>query len=538
MGYKTDSNHGRIKILTDYELNGIIDHDIKIIPLILAESLPLHSRNVVKMNNFTDIYYNIMDIEHKTKTVRTDINHKISFPNAKTTVDTINAYCFSINPKCTSKEMETQQEIKDFNDCLNLDDSFGKLRKIAFFTGINGLGYRLVLNPSSNDIEEGKYIKSVGDLDPRDCFCVYSNNVEREKVLGVIFYDADKIVYGDNGEVSKVSVKRYNVMTKWHTWLFEEEGTKYTALIRNLPIGDSIIQMSAMPYSFSFDSNNVVVANEVDIPLIEYVRNEARTNDFELAISIMNAINRVVSDSLDAISQNVDYVFKMQNIDMGEFEEKTDKNGVVYLYNETLEKTKQWLQEHIIAFKGVEGSTIQPNVDILEVPLKLNEVESLLDFLKKELQIATFIPNREQGTGQDTGVAVENRNGFRSLEDVGGIVTNSMLSSEKEFYGVALKFAKKFKKNPFEKLQLKHITIDPLRNKMINIQETFNAVSTGLKANIPPELVFERANFVPDFIDAAKQYEDYQTIVAERKKAEANNPKQEETKQDTNTKEK
>jgi len=507
-------NLGRKKILTDYKLNGNIENDKVVIPLILQEALPIHEINSANMDKYFEIYYNFMDIRNKTKTVRTDINYQVSFPNAKTTVDTINAYCFSNNPKCVSRELEKQEQIKEFNDSLNFDCSYDKLREIAFYSGICGLGYRLVLKPNEQEVAEGMYIKSVGDLNPKDCFCVYSNDVTKDKVLGVIYYNNIKHTI-ENGNVTDNNIVTFNVFTKWHTWLFELDNGTYNIKPFKTFIAAQEVLMNGRPYSFISIGGNVI-AKEKNIPLIEYQRNQSRTNDFEQVISIMDMINRIISDSADAVSENVDYIFKMSNIDMGEFTEVVNLDGSTSLVNEVLENTKVWLKEHIMAFKGIEGSTVQPNVDILEVPLNQADVQELIAFLKSELQTHTFIPSREGGTGQDTGVAVENRNGFRSLEDVAGIITNSIISSEKEFMKIALDIASDFKVNPFKDLSIKNISIDPMRNKIINIGETFTAVATGLNCGIPPEIVFEKSNFSPDFIDTARKYEEYRKqLIAE-----------------------
>ena len=502
-----DAKHGRIKILTSRELTGNIDKDEETIPLILAESITLHHLNVSQMSKFIDIYYNIMDIRFKETTARPDINNKISIPNAKTTVDTINSYCFSNNPKCISREAEGNVEIKDFNDCLNYDLSYDKLRKIAFYSGICGLGYRLVMKPNQSDIEKGKFIKSVGDIDPKDAFCVYSNDIERKKVLGVIYYTTKKKIKSD-GKYKTVTVKIFNVFTRWHQWTFELIGTSYAVQKFYITVADTDLELMCNPYSFT-EAKGVVTAKEKNIPLIEYERHPARINDFEEGISIMNAINRIISDSTDAISQNVDYVFKMKNIDMGTFVTETDADGNEYEINHTLENTKKWMAEHILAYNGVEGSSVQPDIDILEVPLDQSEVQSLVSFLKSELQTHTFIPNRNSGTGQDTGEAVINRNGFRSLEDIAGIVTNSMLISEKEFFEIAIDFAKDIKDCPINKLSIKNINIDPMRNKIVNLGEAVNSYVALIKVNTPAEIALQITGLVPDYIDTGKTIEAY-----------------------------
>ena len=130
-----------------------------------------------------------------------------------------------------------------------------------------------------------------------------------------------------------------------------------------------------------YDSvENNIVAKETVIPLIEYVRHPDRTNDFEKQMILMDAINVVLSSSVDAVQENSDYVFKFKNVDVGEF----DENG----NNPTLELIIKALKLHILPLNGIDGvgEGAQPDASILEVPLNQNEVRQLLEYLTEQLE--------------------------------------------------------------------------------------------------------------------------------------------------------
>ena len=130
-----------------------------------------------------------------------------------------------------------------------------------------------------------------------------------------------------------------------------------------------------------YDSvENNILAKETVIPLIEYVRHPDRTNDFEKQMILMDAINVVLSSSVDAVQENSDYVFKFKNVDVGEF----DENG----NNPTLELIIKALKLHILPLNGIDGvgEGAQPDASILEGPLNQNEVRQLLEYLTEQLE--------------------------------------------------------------------------------------------------------------------------------------------------------
>ena len=485
--------YGRKRIYTDIVPTGDIAQDIKIIPQILYNSIPVHNENVGAMDRLIDYFYNHTAIDAKEKISRPEVNNKVSVPRANTTVTTINSYCFSNPFKFISlqAEQEITDELKNFNDVCELDNYASKLIETTQWSGITGIGYKFVSRPTERDIENGSYFKTTGDIDPRTAFCVYANTIDKEKVLGVIFHTKT-----DDENGIKVKYTEYNVFTKWHQWRFKtQDSTNFSCIQFPVLLNGALEYIDAYP----LNPTNSGIATEMNastIPLIEYIRKPDKTNDFEKAILLMDAISVVLSNSVDATTQNSDYVFKFKNVDVGEW----DENGV----NPVLETIKQALKNHILPITEIEGAQNQPDAEILEIPLNQSEVRSLLEYLTEQLEESLFVPNRNTSSGgADTNSSVETRNGFRSLEDIAGIITSQAIKSEKEFIQCALEIGKQYNSCPFKNLKAKDIGIKPMRNKIESLINSTQAFATMINSGVNRITAYVVSGLVADATDTA-----------------------------------
>ena len=485
--------YGRKRIYTDIVPTGDIAQDIKIIPQILYNSIPVHNENVGAMDRLIDYFYNHTAIDAKEKISRPEVNNKVSVPRANTTVTTINSYCFSNPFKFISlqAEQEITDELKNFNDVCELDNYASKLIETTQWSGITGIGYKFVSRPTERDIENGLYFKTTGDIDSRTAFCVYANTIDKEKVLGVIFHTKTDT---ENGITVKYT--EYNVFTKWHQWRFKtQDSTNFSCIQFPVLLNGVLEYIDAYP----LNPTNSGIATEMNastIPLIEYIRKPDKTNDFEKAILLMDAISVVLSNSVDATTQNSDYVFKFKNVDVGEW----DENGV----NPVLETIKQALKNHILPITEIEGAQNQPDAEILEIPLNQSEVRSLLEYLTEQLEESLFVPNRNTSSGgADTNSSVETRNGFRSLEDIAGIITSQAIKSEKEFIQCALEIGKQYNSCPFKNLKAKDIGIKPMRNKIESLINSTQAFATMINSGVNRITAYVVSGLVADATDTA-----------------------------------
>lgn len=501
--------YGRLKILTSLIPNGDIAHDAGIIPKIIEAAMPEHQQNISAMNRLYDYLFNRTDIMKKEKTSRPDVNNKISKPICHIACVRKNTYCFGkpfqfISAQAEEKE---QKEIKEFNDALRADNYAGHLTEVTLNSSWAGLGYKYVEKPTDAEIEEGMYFKTVTDIDPRQAFCVYANTITKEKVLGVIYYTTEELV-GEGSAQHYETYTIYNVFTKWHKWVFKNAGTTWDIVPFNIYIGDLPVSLKGFPYRFDDLTDGKIIAKVSNIPLIEYQRNPYRINDFELAMDLINCANTIISNAVDKIQQNVDYVLKLKDIDVGEWDSE-GKNPVF----DTIQK---YLMKNLLPIRSNEGATTQPDADIMDVPLDIAQVKDLLVFIKEEIYEALFIPTRNMGTGQDTGKAVERRNGFTELEDFAGITVSCVKESEREYVRLVLEIAKEIPECPFKDLRSKDVIVKDVRNSVEDMQEQTQAFATLINAGVNRTTAYEITKLVADAIDTTKLDEAYADAQAKK----------------------
>lgn len=475
---------GRKKILCDLIPTGNLEQDKSIIPKIIDLTLPKHEENVSDMEVLKGYYYNITNILNRRKTQRTDINNKIPIDYPEIAVTTINAYCFAQPLTFSGRATGIEDKIKALNDALDDDNYAQKSQEMFLNSATTALGYRYITPATQEQIERGIYFETHCGLDPLKTYCVYSNDLKQEKICAITYYT--KQFYNEELKPT-VSTTVYTVFTKYHKWEFyKSSGTWINTLFTIYDnLNEEELQYDAFPLLYN------------RIPIIECLRKADRTNDYELALGIIDAINNLASDRLDDVQQAVDYILLLRDIDIW-------SDG-------KLKDVKKALKDGILGFKSIEGATVQPSIDVITAKLNQSEVQTLQNFLCEKLEEVLNIPNREtRSSGGDTGSAVESRNGFRSLENIAGLVTSSALKCENETLDVILAICNNIESCPFKGLQPKDIQIKDNRNRVENMATSTTAYSTMKSAGMNDVDALIVSRLVPDAQSVAKRNKVYQ----------------------------
>lgn len=498
-------NNGRKEIFTDLIPNGNLEHDGKIIPKILDEALNIHGQNKADASLLKDYYYNKTEIQYKTKTQQPKINNMVGIPYANVAVTTINSYCFStpFTRNSRSSNDSVTNMIKAFNDALDDDSYDSKTAEAEFHAGISGLGYKYIRPATAEEQANGIWFKTVGDLDPERTFCVKANTIDKPKVLACTYFNR-KTYNAETLDFKEETV--YNVYTQYHYWIFIKGN------------GDAEYRIEEQLVSRSMEKAYPLVYKK--IPIIEYPRKQDRTGDFEIGKSIIDSINNLASSRVDDVQQAVDYILLLRDIAT---ESEAD-----------LEAITKAVSKGILSFKSIQNALVQPDVKVLDTKINQSEVQTLQDFLGKKCEEALNIPNREtRGSSGDTGTAVENRAGFRSLENIAGLITLSAIKAETESLETILAICKTMKGCPFAGLTIKDIQIKANRNKVENITTASNAYSTLISAGMNDEDALSVTQIVADPIGVAnknkKSREEAEQKALELAKAESSNNSKQET---------
>ena len=497
----SSNTYGRKKILTDIVLNGNIDHDKALIPKIIEASMPYHLDNVRAYSTNESWYFNDTDkILSKIKHIRPEIDNKFTFATAKSVVEMNNGYCFGEPLKYVTNEaeIEKQEQMTAFNKCLKLAQNHQHTRTCAENGAKFGISYKLALKPTQQDLAKGKYFRIVSDIDNLKTFKVYTNTIEKEEVLAVIYYDRQ--VPNKQGAIDKNSKTEtvYNCWTKYHQWVFvkDNKGVYHNNLFKHTTL-DTTMYLEAFP--LNVDVNGV--SRETIIPLHEYERTGDRVGDYELSIKLMDAINVLASCRLDSVQQSTDFIIKLRDIDLGEF----DENGE----NPVLDRIQKYMQRHFLAVESRDGADVQPDIDVLDIPLNQSQVQELQDFLYSMLQEELQQPTRSGGTGQDTGIAVENRNGYRQFENLATKISDYMIYGEMQFVEKLLEIGKLYDGCPFKDLEIGDIEIKPMRNKSENKKTAVENYREMRNAGVNPYTAYAESGLVADISDTIKMDEEW-----------------------------
>ena len=129
------------------------------------------------------------------------------------------------------------------------------------------------------------------------------------------------------------------------------------------------------------------------IPIVEYPNNQDCVSDIELVIDILDAINNMQSNRMDAIEQFVQSWVKFVNCNIDE---------------DTFKKMKMM---GALVVKSNNGDN-KADVDIMSQELNQTESQVAKDDLWNNALSISAIPNKQSNTGGDTQGAVEWRNGW------------------------------------------------------------------------------------------------------------------------------
>lgn len=131
-----------------------------------------------------------------------------------------------------------------------------------------------------------------------------------------------------------------------------------------------------------------------DIPIVEYPNNAERISDIELVIDILDTMNNMQSNRMDAIEQFVQSWVKFVNCDVDE---------------KQFQKMKML---GALVVKSNNGAENKADVDIMTQELNQTESQVVKDDLYDDAITILAIPSKQSNTGGDTQGAVELRNGW------------------------------------------------------------------------------------------------------------------------------
>lgn len=298
-------------------------------------------------------------IRYRQKLVRDDVNNPIvenhaweivRFKNGQTNGEPIQ--CVS-----TKKEENINKGVDRFNDYCKAAGKHSKDITSGDWTSATGTGFKAVQRRSGAEIPFRITVPT-----PLNTFIIYSRYTEEPLLAVQELKDSNR---------------------EWYKLCFSETHEyriKNGALLEMMDSNGKLVK--SKPHAFG------------GIPIVEYPNNQDRVSDIELVIDILDAINNMQSNRMDAIEQFVQSWVKFVNCDVDE---------------ETFRKMKLM---GALVVKSNNGAENKADVDIMTQELNQTEAQVAKDDLWNNALSISAIPNKEGNTGGDTQGAVELRNGW------------------------------------------------------------------------------------------------------------------------------
>lgn len=439
---------------------------------VLDSALSKQLVNAGEISYLWDFYRGKQDIRCKKKYVRENINHKITVNRANEIVTFKTAYLLNEPIQYIShgddRKDTVSKQISQLNEFMRAEDKESHDKEIVDWMHICGLAERLVLTDKMAGEENGApfYLYT---LDPREAFVIYSAAVGERPMAGVVIrYDENDRMFCEVWtENRKFTVTKDEVTEEGHT------------------LGG--------------------------IPLIEYENNMARMGAFETVIPILNGINQLESDAVDAVQDFVNGFDVFQNCEIAEGS----------------------YSQLSLGGKAVKIRTVTQGMEakVYRVASELQQggVQQRIDDLTESYLTICGMPNRNGGSStSDTGQAVIFRDGWSEAESRAKDSEKLYVRSERRFLRVVLNICKAQTAESMSlgNLELKDIGVNFARKSLNNLQSRFQCFMEGLNSNkIHPELLFNAFGDV--FGDKAKAYQMSMAWQAEQeKKAEEKLQKQ------------
>lgn len=444
---------GRRKIIIDKEINR--DTIIQV----LLEAWSDHRENVKDMKYLINYYKGQQDIRNRQTSYTSGIDNKITVNYAYSAVRDLVGYTFGKPSQIIQRKTRYKKDIEKIADIMEYENSSTVDNEVATMAAITGIGYLCTLPTTElySDYMPDIPLK-INSLDIFSTFVIHSAKMGNPAVLSCTYY-TDKIntyflCFTDN-EIYRITCRGIN----------------------SLSLEAQLIEEDINPLGLN--------------PIIMVQNNNFLMGDFEVAISVLNALNQIASDSVNDIENVIKSLLVIINAELNA---------------ETSKKVKE---NRILEIVGNIGS----NVDAKFIYQQLDSmgVQNLREYFEEAYKTIIGIPDRKTrgGGGGDTGDAVKLRDGWADIEIVARIKESYFKIAKKKQIAVIISILQKLN---LINQSIKTIDMDIKfsRNKNDNLQSKAQSYATliGTKT-VTPEDALTIADMTTDSVEIAAKGKKY-----------------------------
>lgn len=337
----------------------------------LTKALAIHNENAKEFEWLEKFYLGKHPIMDRPQEDR-QVNNKVIINHAQAITRDFVGYTYSAGIQFTPRVAERTEDIKIITDFLKAENWETHISSLAYDQSIGGVAYLgMTYDKSMQNGAPFNLIK----LNPVNTAVVYAAHNSTLPVFAWTSHPVKKKDIHGNETTTWI----YDVYTAYEKYRFE-----------------SMSNTSVRPEDLKSIAEHIYKA----IPIIEFPNNEFRMGDWESAISLMNAINSLASDSINDVEQTV--------------------TSYLAIFGAEVEDESDWQKiqrNRLLVFPGQTG--VNQDAKFITAQLDGSSAQLLRSYLEQSLKFVVGIPDRDTGTaGSDTGISAEVRTGSGDIEIV------------------------------------------------------------------------------------------------------------------------
>lgn len=410
------------------------------IPSIINGAMNRHIKNRRETEYLFRYFKGDQPILERIKLIRPDVNNRIVINNAFSIVRNANGYFLGEPIQYTAKKQDDSDNVSTLNDFMDSENKSCEDMSVGNWCSICGHGFRLV--DAGKDGEDDEAPFGIPTLDPRYTEVIYSTKVDHPAMLGFTYAE----LLNDDGSVVGTT---FTVYDKKFQYIYTVKGG-YTTRIQPKDL------ISKKPHFLS------------NVSIVEYLNNEWRMGDFEMVLTVLDALNKNMSDRVNSVEQIVNSILVFVGCQLPTAEEDKAKGGAGV---SGLDQLKENLA---IELPNADGG--KADVKYVNSGVNQNEAETLAQTLIDYVYAITGIPDRKQksgGTG-DTGDAVYLRDGFQSLEVVARVKERNFKKAERTTLRMVCRILKINEVMDLKPMQIEVKFVRNRTNNLVNMSQAFS----------------------------------------------------------------
>lgn len=358
---------------------------------VFGKAKALHRSNQQDCEYLINMFLGKQDILNRPEPNTSNINNKTVVNYAFPITRQIVGYTFGNPIELIQKDNNKQKAVQELSDIFSYEGVYATDICAAIYASICGIAYEITLPSKDINKDNTPEVPIIIDyLDPRYTFVVQTTNVGNKQIMSCLeTHDSE----GNN--------RKYTCFTDKYKFIVDEVSGDIT--VETNPIGLDPITM---------------IENSLFL-----------TGDWEEAISVMNALNLVTSDSLNDIEGTIKSLLVLIGCELD------DSDTAL----------KNIREKRLLTIAGGTDA-VSGNLDAKFISPKLESlsVQNIREFLEDARNVIVGVPDRSaNSSGGDTGEAVLNRDGWTDIEIVAKLKEMFFKKAKKKQVAVALNVLKK-----------------------------------------------------------------------------------------------